>query len=112
MQFMKNVRYLLVLSAWVAIATPAAWASGNVSLVGSADFLGTKQGSTTVKAQTGMGGGLLYEMGGGKGGVGLEIGGLYTSRKLATSPGQTLTFVEIPVVLRYHLGPVLSIGGG
>jgi len=106
---MKHGRYVLILSAIAVFASPLTWA-GQVSIVGLVPFEGLKQGSKEQKAQITEGGGLLYELGGGH--MGLELGALYDPRKIATSPAQTWTYIEVPVLLRFHMGRAFSLGVG
>jgi hypothetical protein len=107
MQMMKNARYVLILSMLVTLASPGAWAG--FSIMGLANYMGTKTGSTEIKGVNSLGGGLLYEMGS-KRGTGLELGALYSPRKLGN--GRTFTYIEVPVMLRFHVGPAFSIGVG
>src|SRR5690606_10684890 len=73
-------------------------------------------GSTTYSAKLGIGGGLLFAFPMGAK-MGLEVGALYAGRKSeVTSSGTTAevcsTGIEVPVLLRFKLGNVVSLGVG
>ncbi|MBI3544954.1 MAG: outer membrane beta-barrel protein [Deltaproteobacteria bacterium] len=109
---------LLTLALALATTTPA-WAV-TFSLEGLVNQSGPVVNNTnSYTAKLGYGGGaeLGFMLGGG---FGLDFGALYVQRKFdtvpAAAPGMTIestqTGIEIPIIARFWLANVISIGGG
>jgi hypothetical protein len=119
----KNTRLLILALVFGLMMSQAQAAS--ISLVGDVDSsnisLGNP-GSSTTSPKLGYGGGFLIDsmM---TPGVGFEIGALYITRKTeldgfsvnggaASNLDVKTTAIQVPVLLRFHLLPMISIGLG
>lgn len=101
--------------SFVVLVNRSALAGVGFSVVGAGSY-SLPSSSSTVSSKIGFGGGALLDFSLGPK-VGIELGGLYMLRKFGLTVS-TVNFtavapaVQIPVVLRLHLLPALSIGAG
>ncbi len=127
-----KMRNLVILSALVIMTAAPAWAANTkLSLVGAIPVSKSNTSGNTLDAGVefkepwgvGYGAGATFELGFNQY-VGIQVGGLYTSRKVSTKLSSTalnatleekytLNQIEIPVALRFWLNRyfVLSAGG-
>ncbi len=112
----KKISFLLPFG--LIFLTLGAEAGPRFSIVGAGDYSkGTETHfSGTMAAKLGYGGGALVEFRlGAK--AGLEVGALYLQRKMdntvsGTATTITFTAIEAPVILRFWLNPMISLGAG
>lgn len=117
---MINKNGYLVLVSFIVSGLAFLYASSNalasIAIVGALDS-GTETGNGithSLSAKLGFGGGVLIDHPLGEGAA-FEFGALYLTRKFDdTTVGETATenMIQIPVLLRLHLVPMISIGAG
>lgn len=110
---MKLHRIALVLVGVLFLGAPAAQAGTRFSVFGDGTFSKVKTtGVADPSTLMGFGGGAQVEFGFGPV-AGLEIGGVYLSRKMGTSAASTtFTYIQIPVQVRYWIGKYFGLGVG
>jgi hypothetical protein len=123
----KTTRCLVLVSLTALVAVSSSQAAmlslvaAGVSPSQSYSNLGMITGTPTVTGSFGIGGGLLFDIPLAMG-VGFEFGGLYLPRKIEVN-GQTLTpkaddvtstyhEIQVPVLLKFRLLPMVHIGVG